>query len=157
MTNQEIWQNLLLWNRFRTTFGDEKFYFEYNVLVETTQLGVFNLNPKRKQRLELIYDLHLQGWSNKQITDHLNSKNLKTLRTKKQYTTKLIWMTIHKFKNRLSRNNLSYAQEELVAELGAYLVCSKLEISNLDTKNHAAYLEAWCPMLKSDPKTLSNH
>ena len=94
-----------LWNRFRTTFGDEKFYFEYNVLVETTQLGVFSLNPKRKQRLELIYDLHLQGWSNKQITDHLNSKNLKTLRTKKQYTTKLIWMTIHKFKNRLFRKS----------------------------------------------------
>ena len=57
----------LLWNRFRTTFGDEKFYFEYNVMVETTQLGVFSLNPKRKQRLELIYDLHLQGWSNKKL------------------------------------------------------------------------------------------
>ena len=95
----------LLWNRFRTTFGDEKFYFEYYVVIETTQLGVYSLNPKRKQRLELIYDLHLQGWSNKQITDHLNSKNLKTLRTKKQYTTKLIWMTIHKYKNRLSRKS----------------------------------------------------
>ena len=105
LINQEIWQSLLLWNRFRTTFGDEKFYFEYNVMVETTELGVFSLNPKRKQRLELIYDLHLQGWSNKQITDYLNSKNLKTLRTRKQYTTKLIWMTIHKFKNRLSRKS----------------------------------------------------
>ena len=105
LTSQEIQQSLLLWNRFRNTFGDEKFYFEYNILVETTQLGVFSLNPKRKQRLELIYDLHLQGWSNKQITDYLNSKNLKTLRTKKQYTTKLIWMTIHKYKNRLSRKS----------------------------------------------------
>ena len=74
-------------------------------MVESTQLGVFNLDPKRKQRLELIYDLHLQGWSNKQITDYLNSKNLKTLRTRKQYTTKLIWMTIHKYKNRLSRQS----------------------------------------------------
>ena len=74
-------------------------------MVESTQLGVFNLDPKRKQRLKLIYDLHLQGWSNKQITDYLNSKNLKTLRTRKQYTTKLIWMTIHKFKNRLSRKS----------------------------------------------------
>ena len=74
-------------------------------MVETTQLGVFSLNLKRKQRLELIYDLHLQGWSNKQITDHLNSKNLKTLRTKEQYTTKLIWMTINKFKNRLFRKS----------------------------------------------------
>ena len=51
-------------------------------MVETTQLGVFSLNPKRKQRLELIYDLHLQGWSNKQITNHLNTKNLKTLEQK---------------------------------------------------------------------------
>ena len=74
-------------------------------MVETTQLGVFSLNPKRKQRLELIYDLHLQGWSNKQITDYLNSKNLKTLRTRKQYTTKLIWMTIHKYKKRLFRKS----------------------------------------------------
>ena len=74
-------------------------------MVESTQLGVFNLDPKRKQRLELIYDFYLQGWSNKQITDYLNSKNLKTLRTRKQYTTKLIWMTIHKYKNRLSRQS----------------------------------------------------
>ena len=59
-----------------------------------------------------------------------------------------------KHKNRLSRNNLSYAQEELVAELGAYLICNRLQISNLDTMNHAAYLESWCPMLKSDPKIL---
>ena len=51
-------------------------------MVETTQLGVFSLNPKRKQRLELIYDLHLQGWSNKQITDHLNSKILRHLEQK---------------------------------------------------------------------------
>ena len=66
---------------------------------------MFYLNPKRKQRLELIYDLHLKGWSNKQISDHLNFQNLQTLRTRKQYTPKLIWMTIHKFKNRLSRKS----------------------------------------------------
>ena len=82
--------NQSLWNRFRTTFGDKKFYFEYDVIVETAQLGILNLNPKRKQRLELIYDLHLQGWSNKQISEQLNSKNLKTPRTRKEYTPKSI-------------------------------------------------------------------
>ena len=61
---------------------------------------------------------------------------------------------VHSTMKRLDRKDLTYAQEELVAELGAYLICSRLEISNLDTKNHAAYLEAWCPMLKSDPKIL---
>ena len=64
---------------------------------------MFNLNPKSKQRLKLIYDLHIQGWSNKKISDH-NTKNLKTPRTRKKYSHKLIWMTIHKYKNRLSRN-----------------------------------------------------
>ena len=59
-----------------------------------------------------------------------------------------------KHKSRLQRNDLSYPNEELVAELGAYIVCNRLQISNLDTMNHAAYLEAWCPMLKSDPKIL---
>ena len=59
-----------------------------------------------------------------------------------------------KHKSRLSRKDLTYANEELVAELGAYLVCNRLQISNLDTMNHAAYLQAWCPMLKSDPKIL---
>ena len=61
---------------------------------------------------------------------------------------------IHSTMKRLDRKDLPYAQEELVAELGAYLICSRLEISNLDTKNHAAYLAAWSPMLKSDPKIL---
>tara|TARA_R100001015_G_C4465257_1_gene50775 strand:- start:30 stop:575 length:546 start_codon:yes stop_codon:yes gene_type:complete len=59
-----------------------------------------------------------------------------------------------KHKSRLNRKDLTYPNEELVAELGAYIVCNRLQISNLDTMNHAAYLEAWCPMLKSDPKIL---
>ena len=61
---------------------------------------------------------------------------------------------VHSTMKRLDRKDLTYAQEELVAELGAYLICNRLQISNLDTMNHAAYLEAWCPMLKSDPKIL---
>ena len=66
---------------------------------------MFYLNPKRKQKLELIYDLHLKGLSNKQISDHLNFQNLKTHRTTKQYIPKLIWMTIHKYKKKLSRKS----------------------------------------------------
>jgi len=59
-----------------------------------------------------------------------------------------------KHKTRLDRKDLTYANEELVAEIGAYLICNRLHISNLDVQNHAAYLQAWCPMLKSDPKIL---
>ena len=67
------------------------------------------------------------------------------------YGHEAIHSTLHK--SRLNRQ-LSYNAEELVAELGSCLLAHRLEISNIDIQNHAAYLEAWCPMLKSDPKIL---
>jgi len=46
-----------------------------------------------------------------------------------------------------------YAREELVAELGAFLICNRLEISS-STQNHAAYLEHWIEVLKEGPSVL---
>ena len=47
----------------------------------------------------------------------------------------------------------AYAQEELVAELGAVLLGERLEIGS-DTANHAAYLSHWCELLRQDPRLL---
>lgn len=47
----------------------------------------------------------------------------------------------------------AYAREELVAELGAYLVCNRLEISS-SAENHAAYLGSWAKVLREGPKVL---
>ncbi len=52
----------------------------------------------------MIYSLHKIGLSNKNISDFLNYFNLRTLRTNKIYTPKLIWGTLHKYKKRLNRN-----------------------------------------------------
>jgi antirestriction protein ArdC len=46
-----------------------------------------------------------------------------------------------------------YAREELVAELAAFLICNRLEISS-NTENHAAYLANWAQVLKEGPKVL---
>ena len=46
-----------------------------------------------------------------------------------------------------------YAREELVAELGAFLMCNRLQI-NSDAQNHAAYLSNWAEVLKEGPKVL---
>ena len=46
-----------------------------------------------------------------------------------------------------------YAREELVAELGAFLICNRLQISS-DAQNHAAYLSNWAEVLKEGPKVL---
>lgn len=47
----------------------------------------------------------------------------------------------------------SYAKEELIAELGAFLLCSRLEISSR-ADNHASYLSHWIKCLKQQPAFL---
>ena len=96
--------SLLQWNRFKRTYQDYKFFFKFNILIETNQLGQFQLSKERIKRLELIYSLHKTGYTNREICDCLTRKKLKTFRTNKDYTPKLICMTIKKYKNRLLRN-----------------------------------------------------
>ena len=47
----------------------------------------------------------------------------------------------------------SYAKEELIAELGAFLLCSRLQIGSR-TENHASYLASWSKCLKQQPSFL---
>ena len=47
----------------------------------------------------------------------------------------------------------AYAREELVAELGAVLLCQRLEIGS-EFQNHAAYLASWIEVLQEGPRTL---
>ena len=62
-------------------------------------------------------------------------------------------------KNRLRRDlsgsmgSTSYAREELVAELGAFLLSRRLEVDSCPD-NHAAYLSGWISMLRESPKML---
>jgi antirestriction protein ArdC len=46
-----------------------------------------------------------------------------------------------------------YAQEELVAELAAVLICYRLQIG-CQLENHAAYLKNWAELLREEPKAL---
>ena len=47
----------------------------------------------------------------------------------------------------------TYAREELVAELAAFLICNRLEIPS-STENHVAYLGHWASVLKEGHKVL---
>jgi antirestriction protein ArdC len=51
------------------------------------------------------------------------------------------------------KDSQSYAREELVAELGAFLVCNRLNISS-SASNHASYLKGYASVLKEGPKVL---
>ena len=94
----------LQWNKFRNTYSDYKLFVKFNVTINTDKLSVFRIQNERLKRLELIYNLHIKGLSNKEISEYLNNKNFKTFRTNNIYTPKLIWMTLKKYKIRLLRN-----------------------------------------------------
>ena len=52
-----------------------------------------------------------------------------------------------------AKGSKAYAREELVAELGAFLVCNRLDIGSC-TENHASYLKGYAEVLKEGPKVL---
>lgn len=47
-----------------------------------------------------------------------------------------------------------YAQEELVAELGAAFMCADLRITPIVRDDHAAYLQHWLSVLKADKRAI---
>ena len=85
------------------TIFEYKFYFIFNLTIQSNNLGVFRLNNKRSLRLELMNYLHNLGWNNREITDLLNISNIKKVRTNTSYTPKDVFMGLKKYKQRLKR------------------------------------------------------
>jgi antirestriction protein ArdC len=47
-----------------------------------------------------------------------------------------------------------YAAEELIAELGSAYLCAHLQLEQEPRKDHAAYIESWLKVLKSDKRAI---
>lgn len=75
-----------------------------DVQVITRTLTVDELPERQKFRLNLILDLSNQGLSNKQISNHLNGRGIRTPRDK-IYSQKLVWATLKKARLREERIN----------------------------------------------------
>tara|TARA_Y100000114_G_scaffold93271_1_gene86696 strand:- start:1214 stop:2176 length:963 start_codon:yes stop_codon:yes gene_type:complete len=54
----------------------------------------------------------------------------------------------------LGRDRKGYAREELVAELGAAMLCGVLNISLEPREDHAKYLNNWIELLKDEPDAI---
>ena len=96
-----------------------KFYFIFNLTIQSNNLGVFRLNNKRSLRLELMNYLNKMGYSNREITDFLNVSNIKKVRTNTKYTPKDVFMGIKKYRQRLNRftnNQIISLRERLYLE-----------------------------------------
>ena len=83
-------------------YGSYRLYIKFNVLIETKQLSVKNLNPKRNSKLKLIKSLSEMGWGTRRISDFLNSNKIKTFNGL-TWTPKLVYMNRQKYLKRLKR------------------------------------------------------
>ena len=80
--------------------------YSFEVKTKSQKLGIFRLSEDRTQRLELMLLLQEKYKMNSvQISDFLNSNNIKTPRNK-IYNHKIVWVSIKKYKKRLNRYNL---------------------------------------------------
>ena len=102
------------------TIFEYKFYFIFNLTIQSNNLGVFRLNNKRSLRLELMKHLNNIGYSNREISDFLNVSNIKKVRTNSKYIPNDIFMGIKKYKQRLNRysyNQIKNLRERLYIEI----------------------------------------
>ena len=103
LTNRVIWQNQSRWNKFRITYPNYKLFIQYNIVVESNDLGLFRLSHERLKRLELMKRLKDEGYNSKEISEFLNINGIKPLRTNNPYTPKLVWVSLDKYQKRLDR------------------------------------------------------
>lgn len=74
------------------------------------------------------------------------------------FAHELIHSTGHSSRlNRLTKDGFgteAYAQEELVAEIGAVMICAMFNIQVALREDHAPYIKSWLSALKSDPNVI---
>jgi antirestriction protein ArdC len=93
--------------------------------------------------------------------DFIQMPHLEQFHNENSYSSTLLHELTHwsGAKTRLARDmsgrfgSTAYAKEELIAELGSVFLCSSLGIE-IDTQQHAAYLQSWIKGLKEDNQFL---
>lgn len=98
-------------------------------------------------------------------TDEITMPKMKDFKTSHSYYATLWHELVHATgaTKRLDRKTLvdrtsfgseSYAQEELIAEMGAAFLCQFTSILPFEIANHAAYIQGWLDVLKNDKKCI---
>lgn len=98
--------------------------------------------------------------------DHINVPPMKDFPNVHEYYSTLFHEMVHSTgsKNRLARPGVTrsvvafgdevYSKEELIAEVGAAMLCSVAGIDNHTIENSASYLQSWLRALKEDKKLI---
>jgi antirestriction protein ArdC len=95
--------------------------------------------------------------------DHIKVPYIEAFRDAESYYATLAHEVTHwtRHESRLNRDfgrkqwgDEGYAQEELVAELGAAFLCADLGLTLVDREDHAAYIGSWLKVLKDDKRAI---
>jgi antirestriction protein ArdC len=95
--------------------------------------------------------------------DRIHMPQFEVFRDAESYYTTLAHEATHwtRHNSRLARDfgrerwgDAGYAQEELVAELGAAFLCADLKITLSERDDHASYIASWLKVLKNDNKAV---
>lgn len=98
--------------------------------------------------------------------DRVSVPPLKDYRKAEEYYSVLFHELVHStgHKSRLSRKGITqsgvsfgdevYSKEELVAEIGAAMLCGVAGIENVTIENSASYIQSWLRALKEDSKLI---
>lgn len=105
LINRVIWRNQLQWNKLRIKYGNYHIDIEFEVTFTSKKVGQFGLNDDRLNRLKLMEDLFQKGLTYPQISDELNRRGLRKVRTNTPYTKKDVGMGLLKYRKRLIRND----------------------------------------------------
>lgn len=93
-------------------------------------------------------------------TDSIQMPNVENFTTREAYYCTLFHEMIHATSKHLSRDlgnsfgSDDYAKEELIAELGAAMLCGVAGIDNSTIDNSASYLANWLKRFKNDSKLI---
>ncbi|MGF9891532.1 zincin-like metallopeptidase domain-containing protein [Priestia megaterium] len=99
--------------------------------------------------------------------DYINMPSEKTFHSVEEYYSTLFHEAIHStgHKKRLDREGIidiaafgseTYSKEELVAEIGAAMLCGLAGIEDVTFENSIAYLQSWIKALKEDSSLVPN-
>ena len=89
----------LQWSKDYYTKDLTVYMLGFDIIITTRQLTVVTLSDDWEKGQELIWKLHMEGMENKEISNYLNSRNIKPRRTK-IFSGKLIWSLLERYRTR---------------------------------------------------------
>ena len=120
LISQGTWLNQSRWNRFKNKKYPTIYCFCFTVKLDSPLFVLKHFGSSYEKRVHLIMELDRIGFSSVEIRDFLNSNCIRPPRTD-VYSTKLVYMTIRKLKDREVRKQILNREISKVTVVIGYL------------------------------------